>query len=206
MTQILLATNNADKLRELQAILRDLPIELVGYDRFPGHPPTDEDADTLEGNAIKKAREARDRTGLPAIADDTGLEVFYLNGQPGVYSSRFAGPEATYADNVRKLLAEMRGVPSRRRGARFRSLTAFVPLNGEPLVAEGICDGVILESPRGTGGFGYDPVFLPAGHRQTFAEMDPLVKNSISHRGRSLARLKELLVEHFAGHKPGRTS
>jgi len=199
MTRILLATNNKDKLRELQAILSDLPIELVSFDAFPGLPPTEEDAETLEGNAIKKAREAKDRTGLPAIADDTGLEVFYLNGEPGVYSSRYAGPAATYADNVQKLLAELRGVPPRRRSARFRSIAAFVPLNGDPLTAEGICEGVILESPRGAAGFGYDPVFLPSGQRKTFAEMDPALKNTISHRARAFAALKELLRRHLAG-------
>jgi XTP/dITP diphosphohydrolase len=199
MTQILLATNNADKLRELQVILKDLQIELVGFDRFPGLPPTVEDADTLEGNAIKKALEARDRTGLPAIADDTGLEVFYLNGRPGVYSSRFAGPGATYADNVHKLLVELRGVPPRRRAARFRTVAAFAPVGRTPLVAEGSCEGVIRESPRGTAGFGYDPVFLPNGYHQTFAEMDPALKNSISHRARAVTRLKELLAHHMAG-------
>lgn len=199
MTTLLLATNNNDKLQELQAILNELPVELVSYDQFPGFPPTVEDADTIEGNAIKKATEALRRTGLPAIADDTGLEVDYLNGRPGVFSSRYAGEDATYADNVRKLLHDLRGVPPRRRGARFRCAVAFVPAQGSHHIVEGICQGTILESPRGANGFGYDPIFLPSGFRQSFAEMDASLKNTISHRALALERIKTVLQQYLSG-------
>jgi XTP/dITP diphosphohydrolase len=193
VTRLLLATNNPDKVRELSAILSGLPVELVSLGEWPQFPPTVEDAETLEGNAIKKAREASRFTGLPAVADDTGLEVFYLNNRPGVYSSRFAGPGATYADNVKKLLAEMRGVPPRRRAARFRTVAAFVDQAGDVTTVDGECSGVITEEPRGKGGFGYDPVFLPDGFSLTFGEMEDAAKNRISHRARAFEKMAEIL-------------
>jgi len=199
MTKILLATNNKDKLRELQVILNGLPVELVTFEQFPGLPPTVEDADSLEENALKKAKEAFRRTGLPAIADDTGLEVPYLNGRPGVYSSRYAGQGATYADNVRKLLKDLRGVPARRRGAQFRCAVAFVPDQRSHHVVEGVCRGTILESARGANGFGYDPIFLPSGFGQSFGEMDAALKNTISHRALALQRLKTVLRQYLSG-------
>lgn len=193
MKKLLLGSNNPDKATEVRALLSDLQISLVLLNEFPDAPPTIEDADTLEGNAIKKAVEAYRRTGIPTIADDTGLEVHYLNGQPGVYSSRFAGPGARYADNCAKLLRVMRGVPPRRRAAQFRCVVAFVPDEHTHHCVEGICRGVIIESPRGSGGFGYDPLFLPAGYKETFGEMDLQTKNTISHRARALMAMKEYL-------------
>ena len=193
MKKILLASNNPDKATEVRDLLADLHITLALLNEFPQFPPTIEDAETLEGNALKKATEAYRRTGLPTIADDTGLEVHYLNDQPGVYSSRFAGPNASYADNCAKLLRLLRGVPPRRRAARFRCVIAFVPDEHTHHCVEGICRGVIVESPRGTGGFGYDPLFLPDGHTQTFGEMDLALKNTLSHRAHALIALKSYL-------------
>ncbi len=193
MKRLLLATHNADKVKEVRALLTGMSITLLTPADFPGLAETVEDADTLEGNALKKAREAFAATGLPALADDTGLEVHYLNKAPGVLSSRYSGPGATYAGNCRKLLDNMRGVPPRRRAARFRSVVAFVPAQGEEYTVDGVCRGTITESPRGVKGFGYDPVFLPDGFRETFGEMDLSLKNTLSHRARAFAAFTELL-------------
>jgi XTP/dITP diphosphohydrolase len=129
------------------------------------------------------------------MADDTGLEVFYLNKAPGVYSARFAGPGATYASNCRKLLAELRGVPPRRRNAQFRCVLALVGWSTEVILAEGVCTGTITESPRGTNGFGYDPLFLPSGCTHTYAEMEDESKNRISHRGKAAREMKALIAK-----------
>ena len=193
MKRLLLATHNADKVKEVRALLTGMSITLLTPADFPGLAETVEDADTLEGNALKKAREAFAATGLPAFADDTGLEVHYLNKAPGVLSSRYSGPGATYAGNCRKLLDNMRGVPPRRRAARFRSVSPFVPAQGEEYTVDGVCRGTITESPRGVKGFGYDPVFLPDGFRETFGEMDLSLKNTLSHRARAFAAFTELL-------------
>ncbi len=191
--KILLASHNRHKAAEFQELVRGLPMELDTLESFPSVGPVEESAPTLEGNAIKKAREVFRLTGVPTLADDTGLEVRYLNDIPGVFSSRFAGPAATYAQNVQKLLVLLRGVPPRRRGARFRTVLAFVPGEGRVELAEGIVVGVILESPRGGGGFGYDPVFLPRGSSRTYGEMDMEEKNRLSHRGRAMERMREIL-------------
>lgn len=194
--KILLASRNEDKAEEFRGLLHGLRLELVTLDSFPHVAPVEEDSPTLEGNALKKAREVFRLTGIPALADDTGLEVRYLNDAPGVFSSRFAGPGATYEDNVKKLLQAMRGVPPRRRGARFRAVLAFMPAAGQQELAEGIVSGVILESPRGTGGFGYDPIFLPDGHSKTYAEMNLAEKNHVSHRARAMERMREILERY----------
>lgn len=193
MKQIVLATHNRHKMEELRGIFDGIGIELLTLDAFPRVGPIEEDAMTLEGNALKKAREVHRQTGLPSLADDTGLEVGYLNGIPGVFSSRYAGPDATYAENVEKLLDALRGVPPRRRGARFRSVLAFIPSGVDHVCTEGIVTGVITESPRGSQGFGYDPIFLPDGHRQTYAEMDLAMKNTLSHRARAAVAMREHL-------------
>jgi XTP/dITP diphosphohydrolase len=191
--RIVLATHNKDKAREFHALLDGLGIELQTLDAYPNVGPIEEDTPSLEGNALKKAREVFRLTGVPSLADDTGLEVRYLNDAPGVFSSRYAGPGATYADNVRKLLNDLRGVPPRRRGAQFRCVLALVIGEEKVETAEGVCRGVILEQPRGNGGFGYDPVFLPHGQTQTFAEMDLSLKNRLSHRARAGMDMKRIL-------------
>jgi XTP/dITP diphosphohydrolase len=191
--RIVLATRNQHKIIEIRAALADVPIRILSLEDFPGAPEVIEDGETLEANAIKKALAIQRHTNLPAVADDTGLMVAALNGAPGVYSSRFAGPHATYADNVEKLLRLLDGIPVPGRVAEFRSVIAFAK-NGKTHLIEGICRGRITFKPRGSGGFGYDPVFLVPELSKTFAEMTLDEKNRISHRGRALAALRELLL------------
>lgn len=197
MKRLVIATHNRHKTTEFQSLLAPLGVEILSLDGFPGIGHIAEDAGTLEGNALLKARAVSQATGLPSIADDTGLEVHYLNEAPGVYSSRYAGVGVSYEENVKKLLKDLRGVPPRRRGARFRAVLAFLAPGTNPRFAEGICQGVIVEDPRGAGGFGYDPVFLPKGQQKTFAEMDAEMKNGLSHRGRAIAAILPILTDYF---------
>lgn len=189
MKQLVLATANRHKVRELESLLAGLYVRLLTLDDFPGITPAEEDQPTLEGNALKKARTVHAATKLPSLADDSGLEVHYLNDAPGVFSSRYAGPNASYPENCKKLLTALRGVPPRRRAARFRCVLAFVAPGTERIV-EGILPGAITEEQHGMGGFGYDPIFLPKGYSQTLAEMSDSHKNSISHRGRAAELMK----------------
>jgi XTP/dITP diphosphohydrolase len=182
---LLVSTRNPHKLAELREMLAGAVAEIVTPDAFPGLPDVVEDRDTLEGNALKKAEELFLATGIPAMADDTGLEVDALHGAPGVFSARFAGEKATYAQNVDKLLTALAGTPPEKRNARFRTVIAFVDQNGHHFF-EGVCEGIILTERRGNAGFGYDPVFMPIGENRTFAEMSDVEKNAISHRGRAM--------------------
>jgi XTP/dITP diphosphohydrolase len=166
-------------------------------DEYPSIGEIDETESDLAGNALLKATEVHRQTGLPTLGDDTGLEVYYLNGAPGVYSSRYSGEGATYARNMAKLLNALRGVPPRRRAARFRCVLALVAADGPPRVVEGICRGTIIEAPRGAFGFGYDPVFLPEGQSETFAEMSAEKKGRLSHRGRAVEAILPVLKEYF---------
>lgn len=181
---VVVASKNPDKIAEVEAVLADLdpPVAVI-----PGHEwaDIDETEDTLEGNALVKARAVCAATGHAAIADDTGLEVDALGGAPGVATARFAGEDATYQDNVAKLLADLRG--ERNRSARFRTAIALVTPSGEELVVEGVLEGVITEAGRGKGGFGYDPVFAVGG--STLAEISTDEKNRISHRALALRAL-----------------
>ncbi|MFQ5633290.1 MAG: RdgB/HAM1 family non-canonical purine NTP pyrophosphatase [bacterium] len=192
--KLLLATKNRDKVKEMRAVLNGLEFELLSAADLPELPDVVEDAPTLEGNAVKKAKTLFEITGIPSIADDTGLEVEALNGAPGVFSSRYSGPNATYADNVRKLLQETANVPRVKRAAQFRTVVAFVTEAGTETV-EGICAGEIIFEPRGENGFGYDPVFEVAGTGKTLAEMALAEKNKISHRGKALQKLAVLIRE-----------
>jgi XTP/dITP diphosphohydrolase len=196
--QLLLATNNRYKIIELRALLADVPAELLTIERFPQVTLPAEDKDTLEGNAVKKAEEVYRQTRIPTLADDSGLEVEYLNNAPGVYSSRYAGPGATYADNCKKLLRELGGLPPRRRGARFRCVIAFVTGDGGVETAEGDCIGSIIEKARGANGFGYDPIFVPSGQPLTLAEMDSGLKNKLSHRGKAIQNIQPTLLKSFS--------
>ena len=186
--KLLVSTRNRHKLREITAIMEPLGVELVSLDAFPDAPEVEEDQDTLDGNAAKKAQELFAHTGIPTIADDTGLEVMALNGAPGVRSARFAGEDADDAANRALLIKQLRNVDDRR--AQFRTVVALATGVGTWLF-EGVCRGVITHEERGHGGFGYDPIFLPNGHDHTFAEMNDSTKNSISHRSRALAELAE---------------
>ena len=197
--KFVLATFNRDKVRELEALF-DLPgLELVTLADRPGAAAPAETGATIEANARLKARAALAQTGLAAIADDTGLEVDALDGRPGVHSARYAGPNAGYADNVSKLLAELEGVPPARRGARFRTVCAVCWPDGVEMTAEGVLEGRIALAPRGEGGFGYDPVFEVEGGPRTLAELDAAEKNARSHRGRAVRLLECLLPLHDPG-------
>ena len=194
--EIVLATRNPGKVRELRALLARLPVTLRTAASFAGAPEVVEDAPTLEGNARKKALALHRHTGLPALADDTGLEVTALGGRPGVHSARFAGPDADDAANRAKLLRDLAGAADR--SARFRTVVAFVE-DDEVRLFEGVCPGRILEEERGAGGFGYDALFVPEGETRTFAELTQEEKNAVSHRGRALRKLAAYLRERF-GH------
>jgi XTP/dITP diphosphohydrolase len=187
--KLVFATNNRHKLDEIRAVVGN-QIEILGLDEagFEGEIP--EDHDTLIENALQKARYIKGKTGYDCFADDTGLEVDALDGRPGVYSARYAGPQCNAEDNIRKLLAEMQGVGQR--SARFRTVIALI-MYGKEFLFEGVADGQIITEKRGDSGFGYDPVFLPENHSLTFAEMDISLKNKISHRAKAVSKLVDFL-------------
>ena len=186
--RLVLASANPDKAAEIRAILAPSGAELVP--RPEGVPEVAETGDTLEENARLKALALATATGLPAVADDTGLLVDALDGAPGVFSARYAGEEASYADNVAKLLAQLDGVAPRARTARFETVALACWPDGREVLARGAVEGVIATEARGTGGFGYDPVFVPAeGDGRTFAEMSAEEKHALSHRGRAFRSL-----------------
>lgn len=191
MIELVCASANPDKVAEMAEVLEGHAVLLP---RPAGMGEVVEDADSLEGNAILKARAVCEFAGAAALADDTGLEVDALGGAPGVWSARYAGPDAGYADNLARLLAEMRDVPQSQRTARFRTVAAVCFPDGAGVVAEGVIEGAITAEPRGTGGFGYDPVFAPTeSGGLTFSELGPAAKNAMSHRARALRALLELL-------------
>lgn len=195
---ILLATNNPHKAEEIQSILADLEGITV---RTPSElarpiPDPEEDGRSLEENAWIKAYEIYQATGLPVIADDTGLEVYALDGAPGVFSARYASPDATYRENCEELLSRLSGIDDADRSARFRTVICYVD-DVRTLFAEGVVEGTITAEYRGEGGFGYDPLFQPAKHHQTFAEMSPEEKNGISHRARALNNLRLVFEEYL---------
>jgi XTP/dITP diphosphohydrolase len=189
---LLLASANQGKLRELRTILRDLPVELVGLTEAGlGEPPeVEETGDTFLANALLKARAYAAWSGLAAVADDSGLEVDALGGAPGVRSARYAGPGASDQANLDKLLAALAGVPPERRTARFRCAAVLVDPGRGEWQAEAAWEGRVLEGPRGSGGFGYDPVFLPDGWDRTSAEVDQATKDAASHRGKAFRALR----------------
>ncbi len=192
--KLVIASGNPDKVAEIDALLQDGLDETVEVLPRPEDlPETIEDGDTLEYNAIKKATEVAEFTGLPAVADDTGLFVDALDGAPGVYSARYAGENVTYQDNVDKLLHEMTGVEDR--SARFRTVVAYVELGKEPVTFEGVVEGSIATEECGKGGFGYDPLFVPdETNGKSFAEITAVEKKAISHRARALAKLLPALA------------
>ena len=188
--EIVLASRNPHKIEELKHLLQTQGVELKSALDFPDLKDVIEDKDTLEGNALKKSHYVFEQTGIPALSDDTGLEVDALNGAPGVYSARYAGEHASYADNVSKLLNEL--ASAQNRDARFRTAMAFVTADGYRIF-EGKVEGQIIKEPRGEQGFGYDPVFLPHGFDLTFAEMNQNEKAGISHRGRAVQAFMDYL-------------
>ena len=182
--KLVIATRNAHKLEEIRAIFDFANLEVLSAFDFPEIPDVVEDGDTLEANAIKKAIEIAVATGCWALADDSGLEVSALGGAPGVYSARYAGEHCSYSDNNDKLLRELADKPDR--SAQFRTVIALSDPEGKVQTVEGDCQGKIINELRGANGFGYDPLFVPAGYTETFAELDSAVKNRISHRARAL--------------------
>ena len=196
-SKIVMASSNAGKIREIARILADLGAEIVPQSEF-GVSDADETGTTFVENALIKARHAADATGLPAIADDSGLSVDALDGAPGVYSARYSGSNASDESNNQKLLAALDGVGAEDRGAAFHCVACFVsPGDDEPLIAEGEWRGSSLEAPRGDGGFGYDPLFLDPDSGVASAELTPEQKNARSHRGQALRRLHDLLAAKY---------
>jgi XTP/dITP diphosphohydrolase len=195
--KLLVATRNLGKLAEIAAALADLGLELVGLDSFPEVADVVEDRESFEQNALKKAREVAAATGRVSLADDSGLEVEALGGAPGVRSARFAGPGATDAANNQRLLAELAAVAGEERGAAFRCVLAICRPDGLCRTCQGELRGHISREPRGTYGFGYDPLFVPEGYSQTISELGPEVKARVSHRARALAELRKVLPEFF---------
>ena len=193
--ELVLATRNRHKVIELVALLGDLGITIRTLDEFSDATDVVEDGDTCEANAVKKARAIAEFTGLPAVADDTGLEVDALGGRPGVYAARYAGEDATYEDNCRKLLRELTGVPRDRRTARFLTVAAIALPSDGIRVAQGTLDGVIAEEASGTLGFGYDPLFLIPELGKTLAQLSADEKNTVSHRAKAFTQAKDLLRE-----------
>jgi XTP/dITP diphosphohydrolase len=191
--ELVLATRNRHKIGELVALLGNLGVTIRTLDEFPDAPDVVEDGDTCEANAVKKARTIAEFTGLPAVADDTGLEVDALGGRPGVYAARYAGEDATYEDNCRKLLRELMGVPRGQRTARFLTVAAIALPSDGIRVAQGTLDGAIAEEASGTLGFGYDPVFLIPALGKTLAQLSADQKNTISHRAKAFLKMREIL-------------
>lgn len=208
---LLIATTNAGKFREFTDLLGDLPILLKSLAEFPGAPAVAEDGATYAANATHKALALARWSHCAALADDSGLEVDALQGAPGVRSARYAGPEQDGAANIAKLLAALRAVPVARRTARFRCVLAVAHPDGATITAEDVCNGQIIDAPRGNAGFGYDPVFLYPPLGQTFGEIAADVKNRLSHRARACARLRSQLMTFLrtpdgAGVQPGSKS
>lgn len=193
MKELMVATRNRGKLHEIEAVLAGVVEKVLCAADFPKLPETNEDGATFSENALKKAREAMLFTGLPTIADDSGLVVQALDERPGVFSARFAGESADDVANNRKLLAEMDGTPPEQRQAAFVCVMAFVTPDGVEQIFSGRVSGRILDQERGTGGFGYDPLFLVDGYERTMAELTLEEKNCISHRGQALRLFRTYL-------------
>jgi len=194
---IVLATRNKKKIEEIKRIVRDMPVMLYTLDDFPGCPEVEEDGKTFEENAVKKARAVSKYANMPALADDSGLEVYALAGTPGVLSARYAGEGADDKRNYEKLLYELKSVSDDNRGARFVCCIALAFPDGKVETFMGHAEGRIGREPKGANGFGYDPVFYPKGHERTFAEMPDGEKDVLSHRGVALGRVHDFLKSHL---------
>ncbi len=202
MKKIVFATANVHKLKEVREILGD-QFEVVSLKELDFHEEIPETGDTLEENASIKSHAILDRFNIDCFADDTGLEVDALGGAPGVYSARYAGEDVTYDQNVNKLLSELNGV--KQRSARFRTVISLL-MEGKEYFFDGTVEGHILDHKLGSGGFGYDPVFVPDGFDKTFSEMAPETKNAISHRGRAIRKLADFLQSKFPAPESGENS
>ncbi len=198
--RLAIASRNRHKLREIVRICADWPVAWVTTEQDEGEwPDVDEPYETYRENALHKARSVAAALGVAALADDSGIEVDALGGGPGPRSARFAGEGASDAENLAKLIREIARVPAERRSARYRCVAAIAWTDGRSLEAEGTCEGTLISEPRGEGGFGYDPVFVPQGSTRTMAELADDEKDAISHRGRALRALGGLLAETDGG-------
>ena len=195
MEKIVFASKNKGKVKEIKALLADMGLTVLSLDDFPDIPEIEEDGRSFYENALKKAKVAADTTGEAVIADDSGLEVDALNGAPGIYSARYAGDGAGDKENIAKLLYELKNIPAQKRGASFRCVLVFYEKDKRHEIFEGRWEGVIAESPSGTNGFGYDPVFYIPERKLTAAQLSPEEKNRISHRGQAFNQLKKRLDE-----------
>ena len=195
--ELVIATRNKHKLREIKALLKGLPVDVFSLESFKGVPDVIEDGKTLEDNAVKKAVQISRFLKKLAVADDSGLEVEYLNGDPGVYSARFSGKGATYKSNNEKLLRLLKGVPLSKRKACFRCVIVVADKGKVIGVAEGRCSGNIGFESKGHNGFGYDPLFIPGGLKKTFAQIRASRKNKISHRSKALAKAKKIIAKYL---------
>lgn len=194
--RIAIATTNPHKLRELARICRDWPVEWLTVENLSGPwPDVEEPHDTYLANALEKARAVSRALGAPAMADDSGIEVDGLDGAPGPRSARYAGEEATDAENLDKLLVAVARFPPQHKTARYRCVAAIAWPDGPEMHAEGVCEGILIGDPRGTGGFGYDPAFVPEGQTRTMAELSDEEKDNISHRGRAFRALARRLLD-----------
>ena len=193
--KLVVATRNKDKLKEIKTLLKGLPIKVISLNSFKDVPEVIEDGKTLEANARKKAIQVSRHLKKLAMADDSGLEVPVLGNRPGVYSARFSGKGATYSSNNKKVLRLLKGTPISKRTACFRCVIAVADKGKVAGIAEGRCSGRIGFESKGRAGFGYDPIFVPNGHKKTFAEMGLKKKNRISHRGKALVKAKKLIID-----------
>ncbi|MCP4649111.1 MAG: XTP/dITP diphosphatase [PVC group bacterium] len=195
--EVVVSTRNKDKFREISEILEDSSIKTVSLEDFPDAPMVEEDGDTFADNAAKKALVLARFTKRFTVADDSGLEVDYLNGAPGVYSARFSGVGATYQSNNEKLLQSLEGVSEEQRKARFVCCVAIADEHGIVGIVEGESRGIIDTQQRGDNGFGYDPLFISFDYNRTFAELDPSEKNKISHRAKAFAKAKDVILKYI---------
>ncbi len=200
MQKIILASKNVGKVAEIKALLSNLPIELISQTEF-NIPDIEETGTTFVDNALIKARHAAKQTGMPAMADDSGLSIDVLDGAPGIYSARYAGENATDLDRINKVLNALKDVPDKKRGAQFHCAIALVKNEDDPspLICHGIWEGSILCQPRGEKGFGYDPIFYVPTHDCSAAELDRDVKNTISHRAIALKQFREKISSFLGG-------
>jgi XTP/dITP diphosphohydrolase len=192
-TELILGTRNHGKIAEFRSLFKGMYIRLLSFYDFPDVPPVVEDGTTFQENAEKKAKTIAKATGRIAVSDDSGLEVDFLNAVPGVFSARFAGERATDRDNARKVLKMLDGVPWNKRSARFVCVICAATPKGKSVGAQGVCRGTISFEMRGSHGFGYDPIFIPNGYRMTMAEMEPELKNKVSHRADAMKKFRKVL-------------
>jgi len=193
MNKVLVSSNNKDKISEIRKVFENEDFIILSLEDIGLNIDIVEDQETLEGNALKKAGEIFSISKIPTISDDTGLYVEALNGEPGIYSSRYAGENVTYDDNCQKLINNMKRIPETKREAYFKTVICFYIEKDKYYLYEGICNGKIINTKRGAEGFGYDPLFIPNGFKKTFAEMNEDEKNKISHRGRALEKLRSFI-------------